>query len=343
MSALPGRPDAPFVLRNAHGLTVHLVEHGARIVAVEVPGDSGKPVDVVLGFDDPAAYEANADLYFGCTIGRVANRVAGARFTLAGREYVLAANDGRHHLHGGPGRAFDRVRWRGERMASPRGEAAVFHYLSPHLEEGYPGNLHVSVSYTLTDEDALWIEYRATTDEATPVSLTNHAYWNLQGAGAGTVLDHELTLFADLYAPTDDELIPTGEILPVDGTPLDFRRPALIGERIAALEGSGAHGYDHNFLVRGETGALRPAARLRDPASGRTLEVETTEPGLQLYTGNFLQEVRGKGGRLYLRRGGVCMETQHFPDALHHPNFPSIVLEPGQEYRQTSVYRLLRG
>ncbi|MCA8967777.1 MAG: galactose mutarotase, partial [Planctomycetes bacterium] len=239
--------------------------------------------------------------------GRVANRIREGRFTLNGREHQLAVNNGPNHLHGGVERSLDKVMWNGAPFTGPGTSGVVFTYRSPDGEEGYPGNLAIEVTYTLNDDDELIVAYEATTDQDTPVNLTNHAYWNLAGQGSGTILDHELTLYCDRYTPTDDTLIPTGELAPVEGTPLDFRAAHAIGERIGALTDTAALGYDHNFVVRGEAGAMRPAARLRDPASGRVLEIETTEPGIQFYSGNFLKGDAGKGGAAYVKNGALCL------------------------------------
>jgi aldose 1-epimerase len=326
-----------FVLANTNGLTASITDYGATLVDLQAPDRDGRFADVTAGFDNVTGYQGRENPYFGATIGRVANRIADASFTLAGKTYLLAANNGPHHLHGGASRSLDKVLWEVVRKGAD--PAIGFTYRSPDGEEGYPGNLEVAVAYTLTEANELRLDYWAAADRATPVNLTNHAYWNLAGHDAGSILDHELTLWAHRYTPTDELLIPTGEIAPVEGTPFDFTRPRRIGDQIAEVE-KPAGGYDHNFVLDdGEGEGLKLAARLREPRSGRTLEVHTTEPGLQLYSGNFLSSERGKGGVRYQHHGLLCLEAQHFPDALHHPNFPSIVRLPGEIYRQTTVYR----
>lgn len=325
-------------LRNARGLKAVLSNHGARLVELWCPDRDGHPADVVLGFDDPLDYERRASLDFGATIGRVANRIAGGRFLLDGEEFQLARNEGCNHLHGGARRSFDQVIW-DSRVLPGRPAAVRFGYVSPHLEEGYPGELRISTTYALTDDDELRIDFLATTDRATPVNLTNHSYWNLHGGGGSTILDHELTVRAEAYTPTDDELIPDGGIVPVAGTALDFRSPQIIGSRIDGLRETPARGYDHNYVLSPHTG-LKQAALLHDPCTGRLLEVLTTEPALQVYTGNQLTTVVGKKGAMYPTFGGVCLEPQHFPDSVHHDHFPSVILRPGETYRQTMVFRL---
>ncbi len=329
-----GAPATLFTLENSRGLVARVTDFGATLVEMHVPDRAGAMVDVVLGFDQVAGYESDANQYFGCTTGRVANRIAKGRFSLDGKEYTLAVNNGPNHLHGGE-RGF------GQRMFSAEsldGAAVRFRYDSPAGEEGYPGAVRVEVTYTLTDADELRIDYTATSDARTPLNLTNHAYWNLAGAGNGTILEHVLELDATRYTPADDTLIPTGEVVAVEGTPLDFTTPRRIGDRIAALEGTAALGYDHNFVVESGAGTVRRAARLADPVSGRVLEIFTTEPGIQFYSGNFLNGATGKGGRAYAHRGALCLETQHFPDSVHHAAFPSTILEPGATYRQTTVH-----
>jgi aldose 1-epimerase len=331
------QPTATFVeLRNDRGLRVRLTNHGARIMEVWLPDRDGSMADVVLGFDDLAGYIRYADHYLGCVVGRVANRIEGGRFTLDGVTYELARNDGRNHLHGGASRSFDKVIWSAE--AANDGRSVRFTYFSPDHEEGYPGNLSVTVDYRL-GEDELRIDYKATSDRATPVNLTNHAYWNLAGAGAPTVLDHELWVDADRYTPTDAALIPTGEIAPVAATALDFRSPRLLGEGIDDLGSALSGGYDHNLILNRPGDGLRLAARLRHPGTGRRMEVLTTEPALQLYTANVLPEVIGKAGRAYGPHSALCLETQSYPNAVNEPSFPSIVLDAGDEYRQTTIYR----
>ena len=332
-----GRPATLWTLRNGR-MEVDVTDHGATLVAVRVPDRAGFLGDVVLGFDDVAGYESDRNQYFGCTTGRVCNRIAHGAFTLDGYDYVLATNNGPHHLHGGAERSFDKVHWDAEATTGDgRAPAVRFRYRSRDGEEGYPGNLDVEVTYTLLDGERLQIDYRARTDRRTPVNLTNHAYWNLGGEGAPTVLDHVLHVDAEYYTPTDDTLIPTGEIRRVVGTPLDFTKGLPLGLHVERLAATPALGYDHNLVLREGTD-LRRVAELRHKPTGRVLTVETTEPGLQLYTGNFLRGQAGKAGKPYAQRSAVCLETQHFPDSVHHRNFPSTLLEPGQEFRSTTRY-----
>jgi len=331
---IDGQAVSLFTLTNAHGLRARITNYGCTIVALETPDRDGRLADIVLGFDDVARYPGGP--YFGAIIGRFANRIAGARFTLAGREYRLAANNGPNHVHGGI-KGFDKRVWTPRIIPRDGREALQLAYLSPDGEEGYPGNLDCAVIYDLNDQDEFVLEYSATTDRPTHVNLTNHSYFNLVGAGRGDILGHELTLGADAYTPSDAELIPTGEIRPVDGTPFDFREPRAIGERIDQLGG----GYDHNYCLRGG-GGERPAfcARLREPAGGRMLEVYTTTPGVQLYTCSFADApIIGKAGRAYGRHAAVCLETQHYPDAPNRPHFPSTELGAGQTYRQVTIWR----
>jgi aldose 1-epimerase len=295
--------------------------------------------DVVLGFDTLAEYEANRNLYFGATVGRVANRIAGANFTVDGVDFPVVANDGPNHLHGGSISSFDRVVW--EVVAGGEGAASVtFRHVSPHLDEGYPGHLEAIVEYSLTPENGLRIEYHAWADQRTPVNLTHHSYWNLAGSDSGsTIDDHLLTLTAERYTPSDDLLIPLGPMSPVAETPFDFRYPAELGPRIRALADRPSAGLDHNFVIQDWDSTLRHAARLQSPANGVVMDLHTTEPGVQVYTGGHMPSTRGKGGVVYPPRGGVCLEAQHFPDSVHHPEYPNVLLEPGDTYRQTTEYR----
>jgi aldose 1-epimerase len=335
-----GRPIHRITLTNAHGTTARIITLGATLTELLVRDRHGRPGDVVLGFDASAPYETNAP-YFGCTVGRVANRIAYGRFTLDGITHELATNDGPHHLHGGR-RGLNKVVWDAEPFAGPEGDGVDFRYVSPDGDEGYPGRLALTVTYLLTPNDALRITYRATTDKATPVNLTNHSYFNLAGAAAGTILDHVLTLRAGHYTPGDATLIPTGEIAAVAGTPFDFTTPHRIGDRLQAAGGDPV-GYDHHFIFdAGANGvdADAPAAVLYDPASGRRLEVRTTEPGVQCYTGNFLDgSLRGKEGIVYAQYHGVCLETQAFPNAVNEPAFPPIILRPGATYHHETDVR----
>ncbi len=325
-----------FALSNGRGMKAKVITYGGIVTELHAPDKDGKLADVVLGFDGLEGYlERNP--FFGCITGRYANRIAGGTFTLGGKEYTLAKNNGPNHLHGGL-KGFDKVVWKAEPV---RGEepAVRLSYLSKDGEEGYPGNLSVTVTYTLTDDNALRIDYRATTDKATPINLTNHSYFNL--AAAGDVLDHVMTIAADRYTPVDETLIPTGKIDPVRGTPLDFTGPTPIGKRIDQLKSVPGGGYDHNYVLRQpEKKGPHLAARVTEPKSGRVMEVLTTEPGVQLYTGNFLDgKLKGKGGAVYKKHAGFCLETQHFPDSVHHKDFPSVILEPGQAFNSTTVYR----
>ena len=328
-----GQAVERFTLTNGNGLVARVMTYGATLTELLVPDRDGKLGDVVLGFDGFAQYEKESP-YFGCTTGRVANRIAGGRFTLDGVHYELAVNDGPNHLHGGL-KGFDKVIWKGEAVEKAEGPAVRFTYLSPDGEEGYPGNMSVSVIYVLTQDDALRIEYQATTDKATPINLTNHSYFNL--AGSGDILGHILTLHAARYTEPDETLIPTGRLLPVAGTPLDFARPAVVGGRIGRID---IGGYDHNFAIDREAGVdLAPTAELYEPGSGRAMELLTTEPGVQFYSGNFLDGLKGKGDAIYEKHAALCLETQHFPDSINQPEFPSAVLRPGETYRQVTVHR----
>ncbi len=325
-----------FTLRNAHGMVAKVMSYGAIITEVQVPDRQGVLTNVVLGADTLDAYLKGFPAA-AAVIGRVANRIATARFTLDGVEYQLAANDGPNHIHGGR-KGFAQQVWDAQPLASTASQAAVrFTYVSKDGEEGYPGNLTASVTYTLTDENELQLHYQARTDKATLVNLTNHAYFNL--AGSGDVLDHELWLAANRYTPSNERLIPTGEIASVKGTPLDFTTPTAIGARIEQLKPR-VNGYDHNFVLTPRAQSPILCARARDPKSGRVMEVLTTEPGVQLYTGNHLRNVVGTGGAQFgSKHPAFCLETQHFPDAIHHPNFPSTVLRPGETFDSVTIFR----
>jgi aldose 1-epimerase len=314
-----------FTLKNDLGITAKVMTRGATLVELHAPGEDGSTADVVNGFDDVAGYESDANQYFGCTTGRVCNRIAKGKFTLDGKEYSLATNDGPNHLHGGVERSLDKVVWDARPFENERGQGVTFSYTSPDGEEGYPGNLEINVTYLVAkDRPNLSIRYTAATDKPTPVNLTNHAYFNLGGHGSGSILDHRIRIHADQYTPVDDTLIPTGEIASVAGTPLDLRRPTRIGDKIEALLDSAAMGYDHNFVLNQPQGdaRLRLAAVLTHPPSGRRLRIITTEPGVQFYSGNFLKGDQGKDGKQYDLRSACCLETQHFPDSVNQPNFP---------------------
>lgn len=335
-----GEPVEQFRLTGDGGVVVELISLGATIRSILVPDKDGQVADVVNGFDDVAGYQSAGNQYFGCTTGRVCNRIGGAKFTLDGETYTLAANDGQNTLHGGAKRSLDKVIWKGVVDRSDPGIAAVdFSYFSPDGEEGFPGNVHFTVRFALTPDNSLLMRYSATTDLRTPINLTNHAYFNLAGHGSGTILDHELQILADSYTPTDDQLLPTGKIESVAGLPIDFRESTRIGDHLDQLTETPAKGYDHNFVLRGEGSGIREVARLRDPASGRGLAVLTDQPGLQFYSGNFLSGQIGKAGKAYPYRGALCLEAQHFPDSPNRPEFPGIWLAPGDEYRQTTIYR----
>lgn len=324
-----------YTMTNAKGMVCKVITYGAIITELHVPDRQGRLGDVVLGFDRLEKYLAGHP-YFGAAIGRVANRIAKGRFTLDGREYILAQNNGPNHLHGGL-KGFDKVVWKAEIVPAKDGVAVKFTYLSPDGEEGYPGNLTVTMIYTLTDKNELRIDYTATTDKATIVNLTNHSYFNL--AGEGDILGHIVTLKADRFTPVDDTLIPTGEIKKVKGTPMDFTKPMPIGSRIDQLTND-PRGYDHNYVLNSGGKKLALAARVEEPKTGRVMEILTTEPGLQFYTGNFLDgTLTGKYGIVYKKHYGFCMECDHFPDSINHPKFPSIVLRPGQIYKQTTIHR----
>lgn len=332
-----GVPVNVYTLTNAHGMEVRVTNYGGTVVSIKTPDRHGQLGDVVLGFDTFDGYLHNTP-YFGATVGRYGNRIAKGRFALDGVTYKLAQNDGDNHLHGGL-RGFDKVVWTAKTVDTVDGPALELGYLSKDGEEGYPGNLAVTVRFHLDDHNALHIDYTATTDKKTVVNLTNHSYFNL--AGAGDILSHVLEIEADRFTPVDKGLIPTGVLQPVAGTPFDFRTPTAIGARIDAknqqLQYAG--GYDHNFVLSKAPGTLGVAARVTDPASGRVLEVSTTEPGVQFYSGNFLDgRLVGTGGTMYRQGDGFAMETQHFPDSPNKPQFPSTTLRPGQTYDSTSVY-----
>lgn len=329
-----------FTLTNANGIEARVISYGATIVSLRVPDRQGRLDDIVLGHEALQGY-LTASRYFGSVVGRYGNRIAKGRFTLDGKTYTLATNNGPNHLHGGV-RGFDKVVWKAEPKDGKDGASVVLSYLSPDGEEGYPGNLPARVTYTLTDRDELSFEYHATTDKPTHVNLTQHSYFNLAGQAARDVLEHELQLNADRYVPVDATLIPTGVLAPVDGTPFDFRKPTAIGARIDQEHEQLKHGngYDHTFVVNRKGPGLVKLARLSEPTTGRVLEIETTEPGVQFYSGNFLDgRFTGKQGRVYRKRYALCLETQHYPDSPNQPSFPSTVLRPGQEYRSKTLLR----
>ena len=320
-----------FTIINSGGLCARVSSHGARLVSMETPDRDGNLKDITLGFDTLDEWLGEKKCYFGCTVGRCAGRINKAKFTLDGKLYTLASNDGENHLHGGTV-GFDRKIWNAETI--PEENAVKFSYLSGDGEEQYPGNLDVCVVYTLTDDNELKIDYTATTDQPTVVNLTNHAYWNL--AGDGDVLNHELMINSDGVTEMGDDLTVNGEILPVADTPLDFTVSKTVGKDIKQM----ANGYDHNFCLRGDVGKMKIAAVVFEPVSGRVMEISTTEPGVVFYTGNFLDgSVTGKGGKVYSKHYALCLETQHYPDSINQPKFPSTVLKPGETYRHTTVHK----
>jgi len=326
-----------YTLTNGRGMEATISTYGGVVVSLIVPDRTGTAGDVVLGFDNFEGY-LKSPPYFGAIIGRYGNRIAHGKFTLDGVEYTLAKNNGENSLHGG-NRGFDKRLWT---VKSSSGQSLVLAYLSKDGEEGYPGNLATTVTYTLTDNNELRIDYAATTDKDTVLNLTNHSYFNLAGQGEGDVLGHQVTIHADRFTPVDKTLIPTGELRNVEGTPFDFRQPHAIGERINSGDEqlTLGGGYDHNFVLNRAGAGLELAATVSEPKTGRVLEVFTTEPGVQFYTGNFLDgTLTGKGGKVYGRRSAFCLETQHFPDSPNKPDFPSVVLKPGGHYQTTTVYR----
>jgi aldose 1-epimerase len=334
-----GTPVDVFTFTNANGLEVRAITYGGIIVSIRTPDRTGRLDDIVLGFDNLDGYLKDPP-YFGAIVGRYANRIAKGRFTLDDQTYQLATNNGPNHLHGGL-KGFDKVVWNAEPLQNDQGVGVVFTHKSPDGDEGYPGTLDVRVTYRLTDENQLVVDYRATTDKATPVNLTQHSYFNLAGAGSGDILGHVMQIDADHYTPVDDTLIPTGQIAPVDGTPFDFRAPTSIGSRVGLdnVQIARAGGIDHNFVLTAGGNGLVHAARVVEPRTGRTLDISTTEPGIQFYSGNFLDgSIVGKGGHVYGHRSGFCLETQHFPDSPNHDNFPTTILRPGAEYRSQTVF-----
>jgi len=326
-----------YLLSNKNGMQAAITNYGGIVVWLKTPDRNGRIEDVVLGMENLDGY-LKGHPYFGCIVGRYGNRIAKGRFVLNGVEYKLARNNGENHLHGGI-RGFDKAVWTARETSAAGVEMS---YLSKDGEEGYPGNLAVKVTYTLTDDNELRIDYSATTDKDTVVNLTNHSYFNLAGQGEGDILAHELMLNADRFTPVSSGLIPTGELRSVMGTPFDFTKPTAIGARIGQDDEQLklAGGYDHNFVLNSGGGRLALAAKVYEPKTGRVMEVWTTEPGVQFYTGNFLDgTVRGKGGKVYRRRYGFCLETQHFPDSPNRPEFPSTVLKPGGHYESTTIFK----
>ncbi|MDX2034261.1 MAG: aldose epimerase family protein [Blastocatellia bacterium] len=332
-----------YTLTNANGVEARIMTYGAIVVSLKAPDRAGRIEDVVLGFDDLDNY-LKGHPFFGAVAGRYANRIGKGRFSLNGVEYKLATNNGPNSLHGGL-KGFDKYVWKAKPGAAKDGAALELSHVSRDGDEGYPGTLSVRVTYTLTNDNGLRIDYFATSDKDTVVNLTNHSYFNLAGAGNGDVLKHQVMINADRFTPVDETLIPTGELRSVKGTPFDFTTMTAIGARVDADEEQMkfGKGYDHNFVVNGPAGTLRLAAKAQDPGSGRTMEVWTTEPGVQLYIGNFLDGTKiGKGGKAYQRRYGFCFETQHFPDSPNKPSFPTTVLKKGGLYRSTTIYKFVK-
>ena len=332
-----GKQIRVYTLRNGHGMVAKFTNFGTILTELHVPDRRGKTADVVLGFDTIEEY-LKGHPFFGATAGRVANRIGNAAFSLDGKDYTLAKNNGPHTLHGGV-KGFDKHVWDAATGESADGAWVSFTRTSPDGEEGFPGTVKATVLYRLTSKNELVVEMTATTDKATLVNLAHHTYWNLAGHGSGTILNQELQLFCDRYTPGDTTLVPKGTIEPVAGTPFDFTKAKKIGLDLAKSGGDPV-GYDTNFVVNGKAGELRPVARIVDPPSGRVMELSSTEPGVQFYTGNFLDgSVKGKGGAVYAKHSGFCLETQKYPDAVHHPEWPSPILRPGETYRHVMVHR----
>lgn len=330
-----------YLLRNANGMEARITNYGGIVVSLTAPDRNKAYADVVLGYNDLESYLAKNDPYMGAIIGRYGNRIAKGRFKLNGVEYKLATNNGENHLHGGI-KGFDKVVWTGREMKTNAGPAVGLTYVSKNGEEGYPGNLRVRVVYTLTNKDELKIDYSATTDKATVINLTHHSYFNFNGEGNGNILEHQITIKGSRFLPTDSGSIPTGELKSVAGTPFDFLKPTAIGARINQDDEQLklGNGYDHTWVINGRPGTLRHAATAFEPLNGRIMEVWTTEPGVQFYTGNFLDgSITGKSGKPYPRHSGFCLETQHYPDAPNQPSFPTTTLRPGATYRSTTIYR----
>jgi aldose 1-epimerase len=335
-----GRPVNLYTLTNSHGVEVRAMNYGGIIVSIRVPDRKGQFADIVLGHETLDGYVPNPP-YIGAIVGRYANRIANGTFTLDGKTYTLPKNDGPNTLHGGVARTFDKVVW-DDAPLNGKTPGVMFTYLSKDGEEGFPGNLTAKVTYSLNDENELVIDYEATTDKATPINLSQHSYFNLAGEGSGDILNTELMLNADRFTPVDKNLIPTGELREVKGTPFDFTTSTRIGARIEDPYDQMVlgHGYDHNFVLNRKGSGLELAARAYEPSSGRVLEVLTTQPAVQFYTGNFLDgTVTGKQGHVYKRRNAFCLETQHYPDSPNHPDFPSTILKPGQKFHEKTVFK----
>lgn len=337
--ARDGRPVILYTLTNSHGVEITAMNYGGIIQSIRVPDRNGKLADIVLGHDTYDGYVPNPP-YLGAIVGRYANRIANGTFKLDGQTYTLPKNDGPNTLHGGVTKTFDKVIWESQPLKDKNGIA--FTYLSADGDEGFPGNLKVTVTYVLTESNELVIDYDATTDKDTPINVSQHSYFNLKGEGEGDILDHEIMINADKFTPVDKNLIPTGELRPVKGTPFDFTKSTKIGARIEDKDEQLVlgHGYDHNFVINRKGPGLTLAARVYEATTGRVLEVTTTQPGVQFYSGNFLDgTVTGKAGHVYKRRYGLCLETQHFPDSPNHPDFPTTILKPGQKFHQETVFK----
>lgn len=335
-----GRNVTQYTLKNGHGIVVNVIDYGATVTSILAPDRNGRFSDIVLGYDSLGGYIADRS-YFGCIVGRYGNRIGFGKFSLGGKEYQLSVNDGENHLHGGKS-GFNKKLWKASASETSIGPSLQLIYVSPDGEEGYPGTLTITVTYTLTETDELQIEYRCTTDLTTIVNPTHHSYFNLTGDPTEKILGHILTLTADKFTPVDVTLIPTGVIADVAGTPMDFRDPTPIGDRINTpfTQLTYGRGYDHNWMLNEFTGNVRKVAEVFEPTSGRLLEVFTDQPGIQFYCGNFLDgTVIGKHGIAYQHRTGLCLEAQHFPDSPNKPQFPSVTLKPGQVYTQTTIYR----
>jgi aldose 1-epimerase len=334
-----GRPVTLYTLTNSHGVEVQAMNYGGIILSIKVPDRKGQFADIVLGHETLEGYVPNPP-YIGAIVGRYANRIANGTFTLDGKTYTLPKNDGPNTLHGGTDKTFNKVVWDGEALKGKSGVA--FTYVSKDGDDGFPGNLKLKVTYTLTDDNELVIDYEATTDKTTVVNLSQHSYFNLAGEGTGDILNHEIMINADRFTPVDKNLIPTGELRPVKGTPLDFTTSTKVGARIEDTYDQMVlgHGYDHNWVINRKGDGLTLAARVYEPTSGRVMEVSTTQPGVQFYTGNFLDgTITGKQGHVYKRRFALCLETQHFPDSPNHPDFPSTTLKPGETFKSKTVFK----
>ncbi len=329
-----GRKVDVYTLTNVNGITAKILDYGGIVYELLLPDKHGQFENVSANLETIPDYEADSP-YFGALIGRYGNRIAKGKFTLDGKEYTLATNNDMNHLHGGI-QGFDKVVWDVEEKVTPDSIGLILTYTSADMEEGYPGELDCKVVYELTNENELIIDYTATTDKPTPVNLTNHTYWNLGGYDSGTILDHHMQIFADHYLPVDQGLIPTGQLHPLKGTPMDFTEPTPIGERIDQVEG----GYDHCYVLKNyQSDEMKRCAKVKDPQSGRVMEIFTTEPGVQFYTGNFLDGTLSAGDVTYRKHAAFCLETQHFPDSPNQPMFPSAILEPGDIYRHTTVHK----